>query len=177
MLTGQKVRLREYMKEDINLRLSYINDPEVGMNLVTDIPYPMTLHEEEKWFESLTAISDTYKFAIETLEDSQFIGGCSINNVDWKNSVATVGIFIGNSEFLGKGYGTDAMRTLINFIFNEMNINKIRLTTYSFNKRAIKSYEKCGFKIEGTLRQEMYRKGKYHDKISMGILREEFLSS
>lgn len=175
MYVGEKVRLREYRKEDIAVRLRYINDAEVLNLLVSDIPYPITQNEEEKWFESITALGDTYKFAIETLEDNQFIGGCSINNVDWKNSVATVGIFIGKKDCWGKGYGTDAMRTLISFIFMEMNINKIKLTCYSFNDRAIKSYEKCGFSIEGILKQEMYKNGSYHDKIIMGILREKFL--
>ena len=114
MYEGQKVRLRAYRREDIPLKLSYINDPVISGNLTPDIPYPMTLQEEEKWFEKISAVSDTYKFAIETLKDNEFIGGCSISSVDWKNSVATVGIFIGSKEHLGKGYGTDAMRVLIN---------------------------------------------------------------
>lgn len=173
MYTGQKIRLREYRKEDLPFRLIYINDPDMLKNLVSDTPYPMTLREEEKWFESISALGDTYKFAIETLEDNKFIGGCSINDVDWKNSVVTVGIFIGDKSYCGKGYGTDAMRTLTSFIFEQMNINKIRLTCYSFNDQAIKSYEKCGFKIEGILRKEMFKDGKYYDKIVMGLLHSD----
>lgn len=176
MFEGEKIRLREYRKEDIPSRLIYINDPEVGGSLTPDIPYPMTLHEEEKWFQSITAADDTYKFAIETLEDSQFIGGCSINGVDWKNSVATVGIFIGSKNHRGKGYGTDAMKVLIDFIFMQMNINKIRLIVYSYNKSAVKCYERCGFKTEGVLRQEIFKNNRRYDKIAMGLLKEEYLS-
>jgi RimJ/RimL family protein N-acetyltransferase len=142
---------------------------------VCDTPFPLTLNEELKWFESISAFGDTYKFAIETIEDSQFIGGCSINNVDWKNSVGTIGIFIGDKEYWGRGYGTDAIKVLMSFVFLQMNINKIRLTCYSFNDRAVNCYKKCGFSIEGVLRQEIFKDGKYHDKIAMGILREEFL--
>jgi RimJ/RimL family protein N-acetyltransferase len=177
MYEGQKVRLREYRKEDIPLRLAYINDPEIAQNLTPDIPYPMTLHEEEKWFDSITAVSDTYKFAIETLTDNRFIGGCSISNVDWRNSVATIGIFIGSKVHRGNGYGSDAIKILMNFIFLQMNINKIKLTVYSYNKAAIKCYEKCGFKIEGVLRQEIFKDGKYYDKIAMGILKSEHLNN
>ena len=176
MYTGKKVRLREYRKEDIPLRIAYLNDPEVSASLTPDVPYPMTLHEEEKWFQSITAVSDTYKFAIETLSDNKFIGGCSINSVDWKNSVATVGIFIGNRKYRNGGYGSDAMRVLMDFIFMQMNINKIRLTVYSYNESAIICYEKCGYKAEGILRQEIYKDGKYYDKISMGLLKAEYLS-
>ena len=176
MYTGKKVRLRAYNREDIPVKLRYINDAEIAYLLTDDIPYPIMLHEEEKWFESISSQADRYKFAIETIDDNHFIGGCSINDVDWKNSVATVGIFIGNKDYWGNGYGSDAMNILISFIFNQMNINKIRLICYSFNKRAIKSFEKCGFVIEGTLRKEVFKDGCYYDKIAMGIFREDFLS-
>ncbi|MBO8161851.1 MAG: GNAT family N-acetyltransferase, partial [Thermosipho sp. (in: Bacteria)] len=95
------------------------------------------------------------------------------NNIDWKNSVATVGIFLGRPHW-NKGYGTDAMKVLVRFIFNEMNINKVKLSVYSFNKRGIRAYEKAGFKIEGVLREELFREGKYHDVYVMGILKNEW---
>lgn len=128
-----------------------------------------------KWFEGCSALKDTYSFAIETLEEHKYIGGCGVNSVDWKNSIVVVGIFIGDKDYWSKGYGTDAMQILIKFIFNEMNINKIKLQVFSFNERAINSYKKCGFKVEGVHRQEIFRNGKYHDDIIMGLLREEYL--
>ena len=109
------------------------------------------------------------------MQDNIYLGGCGIKEVDWKNSKVVVGIFIGNKEYWNKGYGTDAMRVLIKFIFNEMNINKIKLNVYEFNERAIRSYEKCGFKKEGVLRKELYRDGKYYDTIVMGLFKEECL--
>lgn len=176
MYTGKKVRLRAYEKEDIIYAWKYINDEEIKRLLMPGIPYPLTLEEEEKWFQEQSAFKDTYNFAIETLDEGKYIGGCGINHLDWKNSVATVGIFIGDKDYLSKGYGTDAMNTLVGFIFNQMNINKVKLNVYSFNERAIKSYKKSGFKTEGTLRQEIFRDGKYYDEYIMGILREEFLN-
>lgn len=175
MYEGKKIRLREYRKSDAEVAQNYINDKELKKNLNPGIPYPYTLQDEEKWFESNTALKDTYSFAIETLGDNVYIGGCGINQVDWKNSNVEIGIFIGNKEYWNKGYGTDAMNVLIRFIFNEMNINKIKLNVYSFNKRALRCYEKCGFKTEGVLRKELYREGNYHDIIVMGLLKEEFV--
>jgi len=67
------------------------------------------------------------------------------------------------------------MNVLIDFIFNQMNINKIKLDVYSFNERAIKSYKKSGFIIEGVLRDEIYRDGKYYDKIVMGLLKKDYI--
>jgi RimJ/RimL family protein N-acetyltransferase len=174
MLNGKLVRLREYRKEDIPLKYSYINDPDVLKYLEPGIPYPVTLNEELKWFESISAFRDSYRFAIETMAESHYIGDCGINSIDWKNSIASVAIFIGNGAYRSKGFGTEAMRLLLDFTFNQVNINKIRLGVYSFNERAIKSYEKCGFRVEGILRQEIFREGKYHDVIAMGILRDEY---
>ncbi len=174
MYNGEKVRIRAYKKEDVPLAQKFLNDAETKKFLTPGIPYPFTLEEEYKWFENQSAFNDAYNFAIETIEDSKYIGGCGVNRLDWKNSVATVGIFIGDKNYWGKGYGTDAMKVLVKFIFEQMNINKVKLFVYSFNERAVKSYEKCGFVREGVLRQEMFRDGKYNDEYVMGILRDEY---
>lgn len=174
MYTGEKVRLREYRREDIPAALKYLNDPEVKSNLDPGIPYLYTLENETKWYEELSANKDTYSFAIETIEEEKYIGGCGVNEVDWKNSVAVIGIFIGDKNYWDKGYGTDAMQILIRFVFEQMNIHKIKLNVYAFNERAIRCYEKCSFKKEGTLRQEIFRDGKYHDQYIMSILKEEY---
>ena len=174
MYTGKKVRLREYKKEDVKQAQNFMNDPEVKRLLHPGIPYLFTFEDEQKWFEGISAMKEKYSFAIETLEDNKYIGGCGINDIDWKNSVIVVGIFIGDKDYWSKGYGTDAMKVLIRFIFEQMNIHKIKLNVYSFNERAIKSYEKCGFKQEGRLRKEIFRDGKYYDEIVMGLLSEEY---
>lgn len=177
MYKGEKVRLREYRREDLETKLRYINDPEVERLLVSEVPYPETLAEEEKWFESISAYKDTYRFAIEALDGGKYIGECGVCGVDWKNSSAGISIFIGDRGYWGKGYGSDAVKILISFIFNEMNMNKIRLNVYSFNERAMRCYKKCGFKVEGVLREEIYRGGKYYDTIAMGLLRREYLDA
>lgn len=175
MYQGNLVRLREYRKEDIPQALKYFNDAEVKRNTMPGIPYLYTLEDEKKWYEANSASNDTYTFAIERLEDNKYIGGCGVNEIDWKNSKVVVGIAIGDREFWNKGYGSDAMQILIEFIFEQMNINKIKLNVYSFNQRAIRCYEKCGFKREGVLREELYRDGRYYDEIAMGLLKRDWI--
>lgn len=177
MLKGEKVRLREYRREDIELAQTYINDYEVSRNLSPGIPFPLLTHDEEKWFQSQSSQNHTYSFAIESVSDAQYIGGCGVNAVDWKNSVASVGIFIGDKGYWNKGYGSEAMGLLLRFIFTQMNINKVRLDVYSFNERAIACYTKCGFLTEGVRRQELFRDGRYYDIIIMGVLRNEWKTS
>ncbi|OQY09032.1 MAG: GNAT family N-acetyltransferase [Marinitoga sp. 4572_148] len=174
MIEGKFVRLRAYSKNDLKKALEYINDYEIKKFLTPGIPFPYKMEDEEKWYENINPNGKgIYDFAIELKETNEYIGGCGINNVDWKNSVATVGVFIGK-PFFNKGYGTEAMDLLVDFVFNEMNMNKVKLHVFSFNKRAIKSYEKVGFKVEGVLREQIFREGKYHDEIIMGLLRREW---
>jgi len=177
MFEGEKIRLRAYTRDDLPLARSFLNDVSVAEGMSSGIPFPLRPEDEEKWYNSLDPRSDKgYSFAIETKEDNTYLGGCGINSIDAKNHCATVGIFLG-SEHCERGYGTDALRVLVDFCFNEVNLNKVRLVVFSFNKRAIRCYEKVGFKTEGVLRQEMYRGGSYHDTILMGLLRSEWEQS
>lgn len=170
MYYGEKICLRAYKEGDIPLATKYINDKELKKLLVTTIPFPMTNWEEEEWIKSQKSNNQgIYNFAIEDIESGKYIGGCGIQSVNWLARVATIGIMIGDKNYWGRGYGTDAIKTLVNFIFNDMNINKIRLGTFSFNERAIKSYEKCGFQVEGVLKDEIFKDGKYYDEIIMSL--------
>lgn len=168
MYYGEKVILRAYKEEDIDVATKLVNDKELKKFLVNFIPFPTSNWEEEEWVKSQKSNKEgTYNFAIEDIETNKYIGGCGINSVNWLARVATVGIMIGDKDYWGKGYGTDAMKVLIDFIFNNMNINKIRLSVFSFNERAIKSYERCGFEVEGVLKNEIFKDGKYYDEIIM----------
>ncbi len=174
MFNGQHVRLRAYSKDDIPKARDFLNDFDVGIFLRPGIYFPYRHEDEEAWYNNLNANSDKeYSFAIELKADEAYIGGCGIMNIDGKNRVATVGIFLGK-PYCGKGYGTDAMRVLVNFCFQEVNLHKVSLNVYGFNKRAVRSYEKVGFRTEGVLREEIFRVGQYHDKIMMGMLRSEW---
>ena len=173
MYTGEKVRLREYRKEDAPKAQAYINEPEIK-RLLGGAPFPLTLADEEKFLAQQSAWSDTYSFAIETIADEHYIGGCGLNRLDWKNRVVEIGIFIGDKAYWNQGYGTDALQVLLRFVFQQLNMNKVSLQVLSFNGRAQRVYQRLGFIEEGCLRQERYVDGSYHDMLVMGLLREEY---
>lgn len=174
MYSGQVVKLRAYKEEDIEKATVYINDEEVKKLMDSTIPFPMTKWQEEEWIRSRKANTDfTYDFAIEDLKTGKYIGGCSINECDVKNRTCVVGIMIGDKEYWGKGYGSDALKVLIKFIFEEVNMNKIKLNVFSFNNRAIACYKKVGFKEEGILKKEIYRNGRYYDEIIMAMFKDD----
>ncbi len=102
------------------------------------------------------------------------IGSCGYHVIDWRNRGAECGIAIGDKSQWGKGYGTDAMRTLVGFGFGELNLHRIMLRVYDDNPRAVRAYEKVGFKTEGRLRESNFHDGRYRDALVMAILRPEW---
>ncbi|OGO78666.1 MAG: GNAT family N-acetyltransferase [Clostridiales bacterium GWB2_37_7] len=178
LFSGQLVNLRAFRDEDIKPSVDFMNDMEIILNLDDDAPMPQSYETQKEWFEEMRKNKKSYKdffWAIET-KDAKFIGGCGVNRMDGKNRLAQVGIFIGNQDYLGKGYGTDAMKVLLEFLFEEYNVNKVKLLVFDYNKRAIKSYEKCGFQTEAIYRDSVFRYGKYQDMRSMAILKEEYFN-
>lgn len=174
MYIGELIRLREYRREDIELAKEYVNKEEIRQYTEPGIPFLYTLHNEEQWYERISPHEQEYNFAIEALDTKKYIGGCGIHNLDYKNSKVDIGIFIGDEAYLNRGYGTEALKILVKFIFEQMNINKVKLEVYSFNIRAQRCYEKVGFKKEAVLKDEIFRNGKYHDIICMSIFKEDY---
>ena len=91
------------------------------------------------------------------------------------HSEAWVGLGIGEREFWGKGYGTDMMKFACSMSLAELCLERLSLGLHEYNPRALRSYEKCGFRLEGRTRQDILREGKRYDSLWMGILREEWL--
>jgi RimJ/RimL family protein N-acetyltransferase len=175
MVKGQKIILRAIEQEDLPTFVRWFNDPEVRQYLLMYMPMSPA-EEEGKWFERQLENPDNRGFAIETT-DGVHIGNCGLHDCDWVNRRAVLGIAIGEKEYWGKGYGSDAVRTLLGFAFAEMNLHRVQLEVHDFNPRALRCYEKCGFKLEGRQREALFRNGGYHDTLIMGILREEFETS
>jgi RimJ/RimL family protein N-acetyltransferase len=117
-----------------------------------------------------------YVFAIVLKGEDKLIGNTGIHKINHIDRKCDVGIFIGDKDHLSKGYGTEAMNLTLDFAFNILNMHNVMLEVFAYNKRAIHSYEKCGFKVIGSRRESKEICGKRHDIVFMDILREEFKS-
>jgi RimJ/RimL family protein N-acetyltransferase len=108
--------------------------------------------------------------AIET-KDGVHIGSCGLHRASAETRDAEMGIMIGEKDYWSRGYGTDALRTLVRFGFEEMNLHRIWLRAFAFNDRGLAMYRKCGFVEEGRMREAHYQEGAYHDIVMTSVLR------
>ena len=143
---------------------------------------PMRLWSAKKiqaWRENGLERSDrgTYYFGVRTIQEDRLIGFIHLVGTSWTHGDTWMGIGLGDREYWGKGYGTDAIRVILRYAFTELNLRRVTLVVFAYNPRATKSYQKAGFKVEGRLRQHLARDGQRNDMIVMGVLREEWLQS
>lgn len=171
-LEGMLVRLRAFEPADISVLNAVFGDPDVLGGVGSMFPQPVAGFEE--YVERARTSDEMEAFAIETLADRVPVGGCSMFDIEAAPATAMLGIWIGK-EHWSRGYGTDAVRALCRFGFREMNLRRIELTVWSTNERAIRAYEKVGFRREGVLRASGFHRGRPTDDLIMGLLSEELL--
>lgn len=151
-------------------------DSEYWRLSASDAALPRSAKLIKEWLEKELGKDNPqlFMFAIRRLEDQQLIGEIDLDGVLWTHGESFVGIGLGEREYWGKGYGTDAMRVILKYAFSELNLYRVSLNVFDYNPRAKRSYEKAGFKEEGRCREFLLRDGKRYDLIFMGILRSEW---
>ena len=175
MIISETVRLRAIERQDLPLFVAWLNDPEVRQHLLVNIP--LSLAQEDGWFDRMLARpleEQPLGIEVRTPEGWRLVGNCSFFDLDWRNRCCEIGIFIGDQEYWGRGYGTQVMRLMLKYGFNTLNLNRVYLRVYESNPRGIKCYEKAGFRHEGRLRQAIFQDGRYIDLLMMSVIRFEW---
>jgi RimJ/RimL family protein N-acetyltransferase len=169
-MTGEKCYLSPINTNDAEKFTEWLNDLEVTVNLSL---YSAEINaESERSF--LNNLSKEHNYSIIDRETDELIGNCGFMDIDHLNQTAEIGIFIGNKNYWGKGYGTEALTLLIDYGFNALNLHNILLRVYDYNERAIKAYTKAGFKLIGARREALHRNLQKHNIIYMDILSNEY---
>ncbi|MFA6135865.1 MAG: GNAT family protein [Candidatus Paceibacterota bacterium] len=173
-LVGKKVILRPpNVETDVELFYRWINDPEVRCFLA--VVLPVTIMEERKWVEGIGKNDENIIFVIETKEDGIPIGTMGLHRINWVFRTATTGALIGEKEYWGKGFGTDAKMTLLDYAFNTLNLRKICSSAFSYNGRSIGHNLKCGYQLEGVRKRQFFRKGRYWDQVLLAVFKRDWL--
>lgn len=171
MIIGERVQLIPLNEECFELTLKWINDPKIRM--FTGARFPVSRYEHEVWFKSKATDKYNKTFAIQIRETNEIIGIAGNNEYDPINRTTYPFIYIGEEGYQGKGIGQEAFSLMIDFCFNVLNARRVYGYLFEYNTASRNMLEKCGYQIEGVLRQHWYKDGKYHDVLVMGRLKDE----
>ncbi|HOO33128.1 MAG TPA: GNAT family protein [Thermotogota bacterium] len=170
-LKGERLYLSPINVEDASRYCEWINDMNVTVKLGRP-SFLLSVETEKEALEDLVKGGST--FAIILNDVDKLIGNCGLMAIDHLNQNAELGIMIGDKAYWNNGYGTEAIRLLLNYGFNILNLHNIMLRVFSFNERAMKCYKKCGFKEIGRRRGDYVIGKERYDSVYMDILATEF---
>jgi len=171
-IIGERLYLSPINMADLEIYTKWLNDYEVSGNLGLHW-LTLSLNSEQKALEQMT--SEGPNFAIVLLDNDTLIGNISLNEIDQISRRADVGLFIGEPENRGKGYGAEAIRLIIEYGFQTLNLHNIKLRVHADNPRGIACYKKVGFREFGRRREAHFKNGRYTDVVYMDILSTEFM--
>lgn len=171
-IIGEKVCLRAIETEDCEILHALINDPETEY-LLGGWSYPVSKHAQGKWFNDLPQDTTTLRLIIDV--GGHAIGTAILSDIDCKNGSAEIHIKIVHDQYGGKGYGSDAVRSLARYGFHELRLHCIYAQVSVHNTISQKMFERCGFIKEGVMRQRLFKRGKYIDVAIFSLLCDEII--
>jgi RimJ/RimL family protein N-acetyltransferase len=171
-LSGPRVVLRAREADEAAFYQAGISRPEIRAYLAQYLP--VGLEAERRWLEGASTSREAVAFTVALREGGRPIGGCELRLGPSPHRAADLGIALFEDEFLGRGYGTEALRLLVGYGFDVLNLHRIELKVYENNPRAARSYEKCGFRREGRLREARWWAGRWWEVDLYGLLDREW---
>ena len=172
-LVGDRIYLSPRNSEDVEKFTEWMNDFQVT-DYTGRSGQITTIVSEKEWLENSAKNTENRNFNIIESKDNKLIGTIGLEHFNWIARSAVLGIFIGDKDFRNNGYGTEAIKLLLEYGFKYLNLHSIRLDLLAINERAHKCYLKCGFKDTGCSREQIFLNGKYYDKLHMDMLENEF---
>lgn len=173
-LESERIYLRPLCELDAPIILENTMDKEIRYMTGTNSNF--SLVQIKTHIENINNDSSRYDFAICLKGTDELIGELSIFDIDEANKKAGFRISMASISLTGKGYGTEATKIVLRFVFEQLQLNRLQLEVFSHNLRGIRAYEKVGFVKEGVLRQSLYYNDAYSDEIIMALLKCDFKS-
>lgn len=172
-LVGELVELRRHERADYDLYGEWYGDREIW-RLTSWTSEPLSGPAVRRLFEDRELSSTEDSFAVHTADDPAPIGIVSLMNISEANASADLSIIVADADSRRRGLGSDAIRTILRYGFEELDLRRVGLSVFEFNEAAIAAYTKLGFRVEGRLREVLERGGARHDAILMSILEREW---
>jgi len=171
IIEANRIRLRPLNEKDLDLKVKWINDPDVNKYLHYELP--LKLDKTQAWLKKAKDDESRYDFIIET-KDKKAIGLIGFIGINYTHKTAEFYIAIGEKSFWNKGYAYEALTHLLKWGFEKIKLEKIWAITRTRNTVSIALMKKTGFQIEGTLRKEKIVDEKREDVYRLGLLKNEF---
>ena len=171
IIRGEKIILKPITKEHTPLIVRWRNNLNVRKNFI----YQEIFTEEghNNWLTNKVETGEVVQYIIYIIENEMPIGSVYLRDIDKKNERAEFGIFIGEDVQRGKGYGTEAVKLMCKYGFDNLNLHKLMLRVFAFNEAAIRAYERAGFEREAYLRDEVKIDGTFYDMIFMAMIKDK----
>lgn len=171
-IQGDKITLRAISMKDANMLMELINDAETE-KMLGGSSFPISIEGQEKWIAAQTGRTDVLRCIVTLKEDDAGLGTVILSDIDEKNGLAQVHIKMSRETGRGKGYGTDALRTIVSYAFDEMRLNCVYAEVLEYNQPSQRLFEKCGFIKDGVLRSRVFKNGKFVNVYSYSIIKKD----
>lgn len=169
-IIDEEIKLRAIEIEDLEFLRDLINNPEIEA-MLGGASFPVSSERQLDWYRTIQNITTDLRLIIETKKDG-VIGTIGLSNIDYRNGTAQFHIKLDVTKNLGrKGYGFSSTKLLVDYAFNEMNLNCIYSYILDYNEPSKKMHNKLGFEREGVLRNRVYKQGKYQNLEVWSILK------
>lgn len=167
---NKRVYLRAFEPDDYKTTIKWRKD-DVIWDMLGGTKYFVSEAYEKQWIENTIFNSKDVKLAVCLDENDKHIGNVYMTNINEINRSCVSHVLIGEKEYWGHGYAREALLLAIDYMFNERNIHRIQANVLVSNVASLKMHEKCGYKLEGTLREAVYKNGKYQDQWVLGLVK------
>lgn len=172
ILRSERLELRPIEEGDLEFIRELINDPEVEKTIVGWL-WPLSAKDEQEWYKGFRNSNKEVRYLI-ALHDGTRLGLTGLTDMDWKNGRCKgTGIRI-SPQVQNKGYATEAYTMMLNYAFNQLRFHKVTDSALETNKASLRFLEKVGYKVEGVLRDHVFKNGKYCNVVTTSILAEDF---
>lgn len=168
-----RVYLRGLESSDYQTTFTWRNDDEIS-SMVGGQKYFVTLEKERLWAERVAADNNNVRLMVCLKHSNTPIGIVSLTDINYVNRSAHSHILLGDKSVWGNGYGTEALKLLLRYAFEELGINRIEALILDSNIGSYKMHEKCGYIKEGVKRNSIFKNGQYHNQILVSVLKDEW---
>lgn len=170
-IRGEKVVLRAIEPHDLEAIREMTNDADQEF-MIGGWNFPAAKKHQEDWYQRILGDRNNYRFAIDC--GGIFVGLVTLTDIDWKNRRAKSGIRLTLDAPKKQGIATDALMTMLDYVFEELDIHRVYATIIEYNHASRRLHAKCGYKEEGLLRQSVYKRGEFHNELQLSILKQEY---